>query len=127
MPFQVPSLVEWPSDLPVPLESFSGEPLYGNSYTDVKSEALYRVNRFKKVYYRLSVSWIFTDEQFSTFQNFFDNDLFNGTSVFKIELRFPKNSELKSWAVRFLGGYEAELQDKGIWKVRADLLLLHEQ
>jgi len=127
MPFQVPSLVEWPSDLPAPLESFSGETLYGNSYTDVESEALYRVNRFKKVYYQLAVSWVFTKEQFETFQNFFDNDLYNGTSVFQIELRFPKTSQLKSWAVRFLEGYEAELLDKGIWKVQANLLLLHEQ
>jgi len=115
---------EWPAELPLPLIDYSGTPRNGTIRSpDETPIAVYR-QRFTRSYNTLNVGWCFTEEQFDRFQNFVLYDLGNGTAQFKLELKFPKNSALTEWAVRFEASYEAE-HDDGVWKTTAALELVN--
>lgn len=115
---------EWPDTLPLPLIEYSGTPRHATINSPEDTPSIDRRSRFTRSYNTLEVSWCFTHEQFELFQSFVRYDLGNGTAQFKIELKFPKNSALTEWAVRFEGSYEAEEVD-GLWKVNAALELVN--
>lgn len=115
---------EWPDTLPLPLLDYSGTPRLATISSPEETPAIAQRSRFERSYNTLEVSWCFDDAQFETFQNFVLYDLGNGTAQFKLELKFPKNSALTEWAVRFEGSYEAEEVD-GLWKVNAALELVN--
>ena len=114
----------WPSSLPLPTVQFSGEPRNATITSQDLAMALTARSRFSRSYNAIAVSWQFTTAQYDDFKNFLLNDLGNGTAMFSIELKFPKNSELTQWAVRLIEGHAAEYQD-GIWKVSAALELVN--
>lgn len=112
----------WP-DLPLPKVDYTGAPR-NSTLVSKKSEAyITRRSRFERSYSILSVSWCFTTEQLVVFEAFFAGELDNGIAQFKIELRFPENSALKEWAVRFDEGYTTTYEE-GVWSVQATLDLI---
>ncbi len=115
--------LSWPAALPLPLVDYSGASVNGTIASPVESVALSRRSRFHKTYGIVNFSWKLTQSQFKDFRGFFVGDLGNGAAQFKIELRYPKNSVLTEWAVRFSEKYDA-VYDDGLWTVSASLDLV---
>lgn len=111
---------EWPATLPLPSVDYNGAPYNSTLVSPIENAAIERRSRFTRSYCGVSVQWVFTDEEYQDFRAFVKGDLGNGAAVFKIELRFPKNTELTAWAVRFSAGFEADF-DEGYWTVQATL------
>ncbi len=112
----------WP-DLPLPKVEYNGFPRNSTLVSKRTSSYITRRSRFERSYALLSVSWCFTDSQLETFETFFATELDNGIAQFKIELRYPRNSALKIWAVRFHEGYTTSFEE-GTWMVQASLDLV---
>lgn len=114
----------WPVDLPAPFIEYTAEPVYQNLVSPEESPIIFRRLRFDKSYPKVRVEWRFSAEQFETFENFFENDLGNGTACFQMDLSYP-TSIPQNWMVRFADGeYEAEALDVSTWQVRSELLLI---
>lgn len=112
----------WP-DLPLPKVDYTGIPRNTTLVSKRDSAYIARRSRFERTYALLSVSWCFTDDQLEAFETFFAEELDNGIAQFKIELRYPENSALKEWAVRFDEGYSTS-NEEGRWLVSASLDLV---
>jgi hypothetical protein len=69
------------------------------------------------------VSWVLGLVEHDDFATFFETTLSNGAAVFALDLKYPRNSTLEEWAVRFIGGYESDYLD-GMWQVSAALDLV---
>lgn len=111
-------------DLPLPRLDYSGSPRNATLTNKPEDLAINRRSRFQRSYSMLSVEWVLTDAQFAALKAFVAEDLGNGTAGFKMELRYPKNSELKWWEVRLDGGYMAAHED-GMWQVQGVLELMN--
>jgi len=113
----------WPADLPLPKVDYTGLPRNTTLVSKRDSAYITRRSRFECTYAMLSVSWCLTNDQLEDFETFFTGELDNGIAQFKIELRYPENSALKEWAVRFDEGYSTTYED-GTWLVQASLDLV---
>lgn len=120
----LPIVTEWPTALPLPFIDYSGSVVNATIVSPMDNIVLERRSRFRRAYGSLSVSWRLTGSEFSAFRDFHDVDLGNGIAQFKIELRYPKESVLTEWAVRFTGGYTSN-HDDGVWTVQASLDILN--
>src|SRR6266567_3764923 len=117
--------VSWPVDLlPLPSLDFSSAPRNATIVSPAENVAIVRRSRFERSYAVLTVGWKFKGAQIQIFKDFFYSDLGNGIDQFKIELRYPKASELTFWAVRFVGGYQTSCEDGKWWETTAQLELL---
>ncbi len=115
--------IEWPSSVPLPFFEFSGEPRNATAFTTENSTVIDQRNRFEKSYVGLNVDWVLTPGQFDAFKAFFQDDLGNGTASFKMELRYPLNSNLTWWQVRFIEDYEAFCLER-FYRVRCSIDLV---
>lgn len=115
--------VDWPLSLPLPYVDFSGQPRHATLISPLGSAKIVRRTRFVAGVVTLPVSWMLTPEQYDAFKAFFLEDLGSGAALFLMELRYPRNSALSEWTVRFVEGYESRYLD-GVWEVRAELDLL---
>lgn len=120
----LPLTTEWPSTLPLPFIDYSGAPRHATLMTNAESPAYVRRSRFERSYNTLSVSFIFNESQYEAFESFVTDTLANGASQFILELRYPLNSALTEWAVRFEEGWESNFND-GVWTITAILELVN--
>lgn len=119
--------IAWPDSIPLPFIDASAEPrnVVIASPPDT-SGFIQRRLRFKNYPTGMSISWSGLEpEQYKAFKAFYLNTLNNGASLFLIDLRYPKSSELTQWAVRFIDRYSADYQD-GLWMVSATIDLIHQ-
>lgn len=114
----------WPSTLPLPFIDYSGAPRHATLMTNAESPRYTRRSRFERSYNTIAISFIFNQSQYDAFEAFIEDDLANGAAQFIIELRFPLNSALTEWAVRFEEGWESNYND-GVWTVTAILELVN--
>ena len=112
--------LEWPATLPLPVINFAGQPRNATIFSPETSYLITRRSRFVTPYGQLAVNFVFNMLQYEIFKSFWRDDLGNGTAQFKMELRYPKNSGLNEWAVRFSTRYEATLTDN-FWTVSVSL------
>jgi hypothetical protein len=116
--------VDWPITLPLPYVDYEGSPSNTTLVGDVKNGNIQRRSRYHRSYIHVSLIWVFSFSQFEEFKTYFQTTLERGVSQFKISLRYPQNSELTEWAVRFIGGYEAAYLD-GAWSIKANVDLVN--
>lgn len=117
-------MIEWPSALPLPHLEYSGAPRVPTISSSLDQGAIIRRSRFSKTYSQIRVRWVLTSaSSYEAFSSFFADDLGNGISAFAIDLRYPRNSSLEEWMVRFLAGYEMDYED-GAWIIHAELDLI---
>jgi len=116
----------WPAELPAPRLDYYGEPFYQNLVSTEEAPIILRSSRFVRPYPVIQAVWVLTNEQFSTFETFWETNLGHGVAWFTLDLRYPKNSSLSNWVVRFEGEYQAEKLDQELWQITAPLILLHE-
>lgn len=64
------------------------------------------------------VKWVLSIGEYIDFKDFYLSELNLGTSLFKLDLRYPLNSELTTWVARFTTSYRADYLD-GMWEVSA--------
>lgn len=114
----------WPATLPLPFIDFEGYPTPSTLTGTLREGNILRRRRFTSSYVGVQVRWHFDANQFQTFESFFSVTLHCGVSQFLLTLRYPQNTELTSWAVRFVEGYESLPFDDSRWEVRAPLLLV---
>ena len=110
--------------LPLPFVDFSGQSRVPSIVSDAQSSVIAGRSRFEKRYATLNVQWVFTQAELEIFEDFFDDDLGNGCACFSLELRYPLNSELTEWLVRFTEGYDVTNQE-GMFSVQASLELVN--
>ena len=104
--------VVWPSALPLPRVDYSGEPRIATLVSSTGSAAIARRSRTPKVYATVNATWALSPTEYAAFRIFFETTLHMGTSQFKLELRYPLNSALTFWSVRFVGGYQVGHEDR---------------
>lgn len=111
--------------LPLPSVDYSGEPRDSTVESKSNSPSIHRRSRFTKVFPVASVQWVFTQVEYYAFVDFYTNDLGVGTAAFRMPIRYPENTELTEWVVRFLGdGFSARWLD-GAWQVTAALEMIN--
>lgn len=115
----------WPASVPLPCIDYTGSARNTTVVSRPESGYLARRFRFTKTYVELNVTWMLKPEEYDSFRSFYAIELSNGTALFEMELRYPKQSILKDWGVRFSGGYIARSLD-GMWEVAADLDLVQD-
>lgn len=125
MSLTIPILNSWPADtVPLPSIVYSGGPRNATITSPVEQSVIKRRSRFHKAYDTLRVTWLLDTAQLVAFQSFYNDDLRVGIACFSMELKYPKNSALDTWLVRFHAGHSTTYID-GIWKVEAELEILN--
>lgn len=119
----VPVTISWPPQFPLPHVDFTGGPLNTNLTGGQEMGITLRRRRFTATYQQLQVRWVMTPLTYRTFNAWFVTTLKNGAASFAIELRYPKESELTQWQVRFFSSIRATYAD-ALWMVEATLFLL---
>lgn len=111
--------------LPLPFHEYQGEPRNATLVSSGgNNPKVARRARATWGYQRLAVSWIFTPIQYYRFQTFYVETLGNGGAAFRMPLRYPLNSELVEWVVKFFGdGFDSTYLDNR-WRVEAEIELL---
>ena len=124
----------WPSSLPLPVIAFNGQGVYSTVKTDVNGLVPAFRSRFKSNYPQLTLRFALVGNQFQSFRSFYQtlvsgSGLWNGICSFAIPLRFPYNTALLDWAVRFVDAYDATAfspgWSKALWTVEANVELLY--
>ena len=115
--------IAWPTDLPLPFVDYAAANRNATISSTTELGPIERRSRFDKFYIPVSCSWRLTQAQSTAFRTFFETTLGNGSAAFSLELRYPKNTGLTTWLVRFIGGFAAEWLD-GIWAVTARIDLI---
>lgn len=125
---QITADITWPEDtgshLPLPYCEFSGVPRNASIVSEKESPRISRRSRFQRQFSSISVRWVLTEAELADFETFYDETLGNGVACFSIDLRYPRNSELTPWLVRFDGGYQITKSD-GLPVVEATLNLIN--
>ena len=111
------SVPEWPSELPQKplIEDFSDTPRQTFKRSSFDGYTKSR-NRFTAAINDVSERYLFTNEQFSIFEDFYRNELANGANVFlKLD---PKTDTLAEY--RFREVYSDEFLGR-FWKISLEL------
>lgn len=117
-------LILWPDDeIPLPYVDVQGQPQHATLASGLHQMRIQRRNRFRSFTVSLSVRWVLSILQYDAFKLFYRTELTNGAAQFSIHLRYPYNSALTQWKVRFIGNHAAT-HDEGHWIVEATLELL---
>jgi len=111
---------QWPIALPVISAKLSASVSTNVARTGIKSGLPRQRNRFKNQVSQYSVSWLFTDAEFYTFETFHRVNLTNGNQWFEIDL--PATQGFQTVLARFVGG-AYKCSNKGVlnWSVSAKL------
>lgn len=110
--------------LPLPFIDYAGEPRNATVQSKATAPKILRRSRMFWTYQVIKATWFLTSVQYSAFQSLYENDLGCGTAQFRMNLRYPKNTELTEWVCRFAGeGYGASYLD-GVWQVASSLELI---
>lgn len=132
---RIPTDISWPDGtlasshssgaypLPLPFIDYSGGPINSTVQSSLDMGVISRRSRSQAAFGSINASWVFNPEEVDGFEAFFIDVLGNGAASFQIDLKFPKNSELTRWVVRFVGGYRSQPMDD-VWRVEAQLYLI---
>lgn len=118
------TVIYWHGTLPLPLVDYSGHPTHVSIASSSESAKLARRRRFRASGAEANLSWVFTVDEYDIFKAYYLTDLDLGAAEFQMELRYPLNSSLTLWIVKFIGQYEASYID-GNWLVKCTAQLLH--
>lgn len=113
----------WPTNLPLPADSFGGSPRAAVASSPLESGYISRRKRFDQTYTLLQLTWCLTTAELAIFDDFYQEHLGSGTAQFAIELRYPTQSALVWWIARFIGDYQVDKRD-GLCMVTAAVDLL---
>ncbi len=117
--------INWPSTLPLPALEYAGVVLDSTIISKSDQGLIQKRARFEPVYPALSLSWVFTPAQYAAFLTFFNDTLYDGMAIFALALRFPLNTSLKTWGVRFEGSFSSvQIERNGLWRVESNLNVL---
>lgn len=116
-------MIAWPSSIPLPFVEFAGQSRHSTIASPFSQGRIDRRSRYSMPYGSMVVRWVLDPAQWTAFRTFFETTLGNGISLFTIELRHPKHSELVEWVVRFVGSYQSRNLE-GLWAVDAELDLI---
>lgn len=113
--------ISWPSTIPLPALEFQGGLVDSTLVSKSDQGLIQKRARFTPNYPALSLSWVLTPTQYAAFTTFFEDTLFDGMAIFALALRFPVNTSLKTWGVRFEGNFSSiQSERNGMWKVEAN-------
>jgi hypothetical protein len=117
-------MIAWPTDrIAIPVPDYNAGPRNATISSAPGYPVTFHRSRFQKSYVVLRVGWFLDESQNNALKSFFFYTVYNGTAPFSLELRYPQNSALATWMVRFLEGLEMEHIDGG-WKVTGTLELI---
>lgn len=115
----------WPVTLPLPRTDFSGTDTNSTFSSSVETGVIGLRSRFTPIYPLLQVEWVLEPGQYLDFLDFYRMDLGMGAGAFEIALRYPKNSQLTDWMVRFVGERNETKMETGLFLVKASIELIH--
>ena len=94
----------WPDELPAPLKSVSVRPVSPIVRSKMVSGRTFVRRNFTAVPVVYRMTWLFNSEQAVIFENFFKDDLEDGTRWFEMRLRVAQGDG--PWLFRFEDIYE---------------------
>jgi hypothetical protein len=115
---------EWPTALPLPFYEFAGDAGAATLHGSPNRAKIKRRSRQERVHVNLNVKWVFQRAEMKAFLAFWEDTLGNGTASFKMELRYPKGSDLDTWIVKFITELDVVTPDHGTWEVAASIQLV---
>jgi hypothetical protein len=122
-------LIVWPISIPLPHVDYSFRPTNPTLASKPEDARIQRRSRLPYSPYALQVVWVLDVGQMDLFKAFYagtgESGLDMGAKRFRMELRYPMNSELTEWNCRFVGGYLVD-QNHNMSTITAQLQLLEE-
>lgn len=95
---------KWPDELPAPLKSVSARPVSPTVRSTMVSGRTFVRRNFTAVPVVYRMTWLFNSEQAVIFEDFFRDDLEDGTRWFEMKLRVAQGEG--PWLFRFEDIYE---------------------
>ena len=121
-------MATWPTTLPAPLIAGYGFSAQDQTLRTEMETGTPRVRRRTSARLdKLNADWHFTEAQFDTFRDFFDDattGLAGGASWCTMVLKVGAGGAA-SYDARFVGAYSAELVSGTMWRVTAQLEVRH--
>ena len=127
-------LPKWPEELGVPITdgyNVTRLPTFTRQQV-MDGKSRYR-SRAPRANYMVDLSWIFTDEDYGTFKDFYHTDLQGGSLWFTIELMlgsgrtdadFDPNYSFQTYTAHFNESYAGDVIGHTFWQVGATLELI---
>lgn len=115
------------SSLPLPVINYGANILSAVDITDSLLGKTNAAERYPNEYPQLDVIWSLSASQMDTFESFWNGELDNGSAVFVLDLRYPKNSAVTQWTVQFVSEYQFRMQAPGRYSVGATIQLITKQ
>ncbi len=114
----------WPATLPLPFIDFSGGADVVTLHSPPSSSRIKRRSRQTQTFATVGIKWKFSQTQWLTFIDFWENTLGSGASAFSMELRHPKISTLSTWLVKIVSELNVENTEHTIWEVSARIQII---
>lgn len=126
----MPSLIAYPPTLPAGLVQGRTIQQVPNAQARGRDMGESRMRpRYRRSHEAVSVSWVFTQPQFDTFDGWYEDDLLAGSGIFDIELqgRGADPFGLLWYTAQFVGDYSFEhIPQRLYYRVTATLRLVEE-
>lgn len=110
--------------VPLPLLDYAGVNRNTTAIGPAENLASARRARYTPVFDTVQVKWTLTNEEYTDFRDFVENNLGCAAAAFNIELRYPKNSDVDWWIVKFTGGQYSVVYSDDMWLVSGSLDLI---
>ena len=112
--------IVWPSSLPAPtVEGYAINPGEGVLRTQMDSGLARQRRVFTQTPTTFNVRWILTNDQYQTFEGWYQYFADEGASEFIIDL--SSGQGISAHTARFLGQFSASLIAQNLWQVSAQL------
>jgi hypothetical protein len=114
----------WPDDLPLPLVGGSRDDQPKAALTTMETGRIRKRRMFDQQLKTLQVQWNFTEDQFSTFKSFYEDDLENGSLSFATELFHDESDGFRE--VAFTEDQYTFSRSDNLFTVDAELQIVQE-
>ncbi|ELP7878118.1 hypothetical protein R1236_002812, partial [Escherichia coli] len=107
--------INWPDSLPLPLaDGYTQTPVSPVMRTELGSGRAIMRRRFVSTPVMISVSWLLSEAQSGTFEDFYYNTLADGVRWFRIALRLPGKADDETVEARFTDIWDAVTLTGGV-------------
>jgi len=115
----------WPATLPLPAIDYTGGANPPTLVSGRRAAHFKRRRRWVQTYSTLTVRWKLTREEYTEFKAYWQDTLGHGSANVEIELKYPKQSALDEWVVKFLSDLSVTTEDNSVINVSATIQLLN--
>lgn len=115
--------IDWPEGIPLPLLDYTGKEVTVTLVGDIDNGKIARRSRRFATHKDIQATWALTNSEYKALVEFYSNVVYGGAAAFAVELRYPLNSDLTEWQVRFTSELTT-MHMEGHWMVECGLRLI---